>query len=144
MSNICVVELNDSTSLRCPAAPDSCDWVGRAYATGEVYKRFTAAEIGEDPRTTLHRLLADSDAKVEAWVDDETGDTVGDEIVNELEWGGAIRCLSEPTDGFHVRITDTDGTELVYWDEQEFADDPEVVLGALIGSALNAVQFDAD
>jgi hypothetical protein len=140
----CVVELADSTSLRCPAYPDSCDWIGRAYATGETYKRFTAAEIGENPRVILHQLLAESGANVEPWIDEDTGRMVGDEIVFELDRGGAIRCPSEPIDGFYVRITDIDGTETAYWDEQEFSDDPEVVLGAFLGAALGAVVIDRD
>lgn len=141
---ICVVELGDSTSLRCPASPEPCDWAGRAYATGEMYKRFEASEIGEDARTTLHALLSDPNTKVEEWIDQEHGGSNGNELVNELEWGGAIRCPDEPIEGFYVRITDIDGTEIVYWDEDEFRDDPEVVLGAFLGAARGAVRFDRD
>ena len=131
----CVVRLDDSTSLRCPAVPDDCSFVVRAYATGEPYKRLEASELAERPAAALHALLADPGTPV---VED---DDYGSELDIVLADGGSIRCPTEPIEGFWVRIV-RDGEEVVYWDEDEFRDDPEVVLGALMGWAANAAEVE--
>ena len=131
----CVVRLDDSTSLRCPASPDECTFVVRAYATGEPYKRLEASELADNPAVALHSLLSDPGTPV---VEDEG---YGPELDLVLEDGGSIRCPAEPIEGFWVRIV-RDGEEVAYWDEDEFRADPEVVLGALMGCALDAVRID--
>jgi hypothetical protein len=39
------------------------------------------------------------------------------------------------TSGEYVRLCDSDGKEILYWDHQEWADDPVLVMGAIINSA---------
>lgn len=40
----------------------------------------------------------------------------------------------------YVRIVDEDGEELVYWHVEEFAEDPALVLGALLGAMQNGAR----
>lgn len=39
--------------------------------------------------------------------------------------------------GGYLRITDNDGNELIYQDKEEWADDPEAVIGAIFGALKN-------
>lgn len=41
----------------------------------------------------------------------------------------------------YVRICDSQGKELYYWDAQEWADEPQNVMGAIIGACLVAGSF---
>ena len=36
----------------------------------------------------------------------------------------------------YVRIVDKDGNELLYWDSQEWAEDPKLVMGSILGAVL--------
>lgn len=67
------------------------------------------------------------------------------EVVVKLADGCSLRSgVYEPdapdapdalTSGEYVRLCDTDGTELLYWDQAEWATDPALVMGAIINSA---------
>lgn len=37
--------------------------------------------------------------------------------------------------GGYVRVLNTEGEEIAYWDKAEFAEEPELVLGALLACA---------
>jgi hypothetical protein len=136
---LCVVELDDSASLRCPAAPADCSFLTRCYATGETYRRLDAFRLADEPRVELHRFFVGPDA---SFVEDESDEGYGRECALGLTHGRQIRCCPDPVEGFWVRIVAADGSEEVYWDEAEFADDPEVVLGALMGAAQNTVRIE--
>lgn len=61
-----------------------------------------------------------------------------DELVINLANGCTLRCGPSEDGtmyGGYVRICDADGNEIVYWDQQEWADDPELVMGAIFGGA---------
>lgn len=62
-----------------------------------------------------------------------------DELVIPLPNGSTLRCgPSHPTMfGGYVRILDSQGDEVVYWDANEWAEDPESVMGAIFGAALD-------
>jgi hypothetical protein len=42
-----------------------------------------------------------------------------------------------PAGSSYVRVTGPDGTELGYWDSAEWRDDPQLVMGAILGAAGN-------
>lgn len=79
-------------------------------------------------------------------IDAESG-----EVIVKLADGWTLRSgVYEPdapdalTSGEYVRLCDTDGTELLYWDQAEWAADPALVMGAIINSAagLRIVRVD--
>lgn len=59
------------------------------------------------------------------------------EITIPLPWGGSL-CCGEGEHyqwGGYVRVCDRDGNEILYYDKQEWADEPESVMGALLSCA---------
>ncbi|RDJ35701.1 MAG: hypothetical protein DWQ19_12855 [Crenarchaeota archaeon] len=46
----------------------------------------------------------------------------------------------EFTCGEYVRLVDENGEELVYWDQEEWASDPVLVMGTIINAAANPEQ----
>jgi len=54
-----------------------------------------------------------------------------------LETGAELRCPSYPEPCAYVRIVDPIVGEVAYWDSQEWAEDPEGVMGAILG-AMNS------
>jgi hypothetical protein len=131
---LCVVQLDDSSSLRCPAFPEDCSFIVRVYASGEADKRLEANELSKDPSAALYALFSSPGTPIV-----DGGDGYGSELVLGLADGSSIRCPSLVIEGFWVRIVDSDDLEIAYWDEEEFRVDPEVVLGALMGAASEAV-----
>jgi hypothetical protein len=63
----------------------------------------------------------------------------GDETVVALADGCTLRSgapdLDHLVSGQYVRLCDPDGTEVVYYDEAEWAEDPALVMGALLNAA---------
>ena len=134
---LCVVQLDDSSSLRCPVFPDDCSFIVRAFASGEADKRLEASELAKvtkEPAVVLYNLFSSPGTPISGF-----GTSYGSELVLGIVGGGSIRCPSLVVEGFWVRVVDVDGEEIAYWDEGEFRDDPEVVLGALMGAALGTV-----
>lgn len=68
------------------------------------------------------------------------------EVIVQLADGRTLRSgLYDPNDtsltsGEYVRICDADGDETDYWDQDEWASDPALVMGAIINRAANVVQ----
>ena len=65
------------------------------------------------------------------------------EIVLKLRNGGTLRCgpsTDELMYGGYVRICDKEGNEILYWDQQEWADDPELVMGAIFGASIQSIE----
>ena len=58
----------------------------------------------------------------------------GEECVIKVANGREIRTPAFPEECSYVRIVQ-EGFELAYWVSDEWADDPEVVMGAIIGCA---------
>lgn len=58
----------------------------------------------------------------------------GDECVIKLKNGREVRTPAYPDECSYVRITQ-EGYELAYWVSDEWADDPENVMGAIMGCA---------
>lgn len=58
-----------------------------------------------------------------------------DEVIIPLEHGGAIRCPAYPEDCSYVRITDAEGVEVGYWTYDEWVEEPQLVMGAILGAA---------
>jgi len=64
------------------------------------------------------------------------------ETVIPLNHGYELCCESaddNPKGTNYVRVIDKNGEEEVYWDSQEWKDEPEVVMGAIMGM-LNKCQ----
>lgn len=61
----------------------------------------------------------------------------GDETVIALANGREMRCPAYPEECDYVRITQN-GYELAYWTNEEWAEDPKVVMGAIMGTARGA------
>lgn len=57
-----------------------------------------------------------------------------DECIVKLANGREIRTPAYPEDCSYVRIVQ-EGFELAYWISDEWADDPEIVMGAIMGCA---------
>lgn len=61
------------------------------------------------------------------------------EVLLELANGYSLR--SGGTDfisGEYVRLCDPDGEEILYWEQEEWRNDPALVMGAIINSAIMA------
>jgi hypothetical protein len=65
--------------------------------------------------------------------------TILNEVVVPLAGGFSLRCGADedcPYEvGTYVRLCNPDGAEVCYWDHQEWADNPELVMGAIMRSA---------
>ena len=64
------------------------------------------------------------------------------EIVIALPKGGSLRCGpgEDHEHGGYIRICDSDGIEIIYWDKAEWAEAPELVIGAVFASALTPIE----
>jgi hypothetical protein len=65
-----------------------------------------------------------------------------DETVIELA-SGSVRCPAHPAPCEYVRVCDENGDEVVYYDKQEWIDEPVDVMGALLG-AMRMLSSDDD
>ena len=132
---VSVVSLADNTFLRCPAHPARCLWVERSHTMkGDPYKRVEVMELGRGPAEALFELLNDPGTVVGELAG------IGPELILRLEDGRFLRCPSEPRPDFWVRIVDANMGEQIRLDADEFSDDPEFWLGALMG----ALRSDSD
>lgn len=64
-----------------------------------------------------------------------------DEFILHLENGNTIRTdtyADHPEGSSYVRICGPDGREFAYWSYTEWAEDPQLVMGAILGSAGSA------
>jgi hypothetical protein len=63
------------------------------------------------------------------------------EIVIPLPTGGSLRCGpgENHQHGGYIRICDPDGIEIIYWDNAEWSETPELVMGAVFTSALTPI-----
>jgi hypothetical protein len=50
--------------------------------------------------------------------------------------GGSIRCPAFPEDCSYVRVCNDNGDEIAYWTADEWREEPEQVMGAIIGAAM--------
>jgi len=58
-----------------------------------------------------------------------------DECIIELENGNSIRCPSFPDPCSYIRVCNSRGAELAYWNSDEIKENPEEVIGAFMGCA---------
>lgn len=56
------------------------------------------------------------------------------ECVVKTEGGRELRCPAFPEECSYVRVTEDDGTEVAYWTYTEWEEDPQEVMGAIIGA----------
>lgn len=62
-------------------------------------------------------------------------------ILTITETGMQLHADGEDPDGTsYLRVCDPDGDEILYWTSDEWKEEPELVIGAVIG-ALNAVEY---
>lgn len=111
---------------------------------GEVHKRLIAAaeEIGfvSDNANVLLERVAEDLVEHPSNQEEES-----DEAIIQLTNGGTLR--SGPSDddadayayGGYVRVCDPDGNEILYWDRQEWVDEPVLVMGAIFGAAIKSI-----
>lgn len=57
---------------------------------------------------------------------------MNEELIISLENKCTLRCFY----GDHVRICDPNGNEILYWDSNEWAEDPVSVMGAIFSYSL--------
>jgi hypothetical protein len=73
-------------------------------------------------------------------------DDLPNEIIIDLPWGGTLRCGpgEEHRWGGYVRVCDEKGEELdgCYWDNQEWKEEPELVMGAIFSACIKIVPYD--
>lgn len=63
----------------------------------------------------------------------------GSECVLILENGMQLRGDGEDPDGTsYVRVCDVDGDEIAYWTADEWCDEPESVMGAVLGALVHS------
>jgi hypothetical protein len=60
----------------------------------------------------------------------------GDECVLHLRNGNELRMPPDPIPCDYVRVV-RDGREVAYWNKEEWREDPDVVMGALMGAAAS-------
>lgn len=64
---------------------------------------------------------------------------MNDEIIIPLSWGGSLRCGKgkKYAHGGYVRLCDENGVEVesCYWDKEEWASEPERVMGEIFAAA---------
>ena len=66
---------------------------------------------------------------------------MSDEVVLNLADGWSLRSGAEDREaGEWVRICDENGVEVHYWDNQEWADEPILVMGAIINAAIQGFE----
>jgi len=65
--------------------------------------------------------------------------TYGPEGAIPLVWGGEIRFPTYEDDPLcsYVRVIAADGSEVAYWNSDEWAEEPGLVMGAIMGLAQN-------
>jgi len=143
--------------LRLPSEEDYLDVASVSLAKGSVRLWHLEAESGDVPFfwATMDATLTDP-SKIERvviyhscwedWQDDSpaqisllanaveaartsTSDYGTESSVKSLDSGEALHIGDE-----HVRIVGDGGEELVYWNSDEFAEDPSLVCGALLGA----------
>lgn len=68
-----------------------------------------------------------------------TDNDYGDECVIKLANGNEIRTDAFPEDVSYVRVVEN-GKEIGYWTVDEVAEDPALVLGAILGAAHGATR----
>lgn len=55
--------------------------------------------------------------------------------------GATVRCDSyddNPAGASYVRVVDAEGREIAYWNYEEWAEDPGLVMGAIMGAMKGA------
>ena len=63
-------------------------------------------------------------------------DDMNDETIVELADGNTLRSGSKTfMAGDYVRLCDSEGEEIAYWHYDEWQNDPQLVMGAIIRSA---------
>lgn len=94
-----------------------------------------AQHLGKDPQTWIWEFCDCIRQRGDITVDGAKAPKGQGEFWIDLPGGRLLRYPSKQIGrAEYVRITRPGGTELVYWDQQEFADDPEGVMGALFGA----------
>lgn len=63
-----------------------------------------------------------------------------DEAAIEFKSGHQIRVPAYPNPCSYIRIVKPNGEELVYWDSNEWRDEPEEVMGAIMGAVMGALK----
>jgi hypothetical protein len=58
----------------------------------------------------------------------------GDEVRIATDTGVTMVAPAYPSDCYYVRLVDDQDREIAYWDSAEWRDDPELVVGAIIGA----------
>lgn len=67
----------------------------------------------------------------------ETSEQWGTEVVIRTENGMQLRADGEDETGTsYVRVCDANGEEIAYWNRDEWQEEPEFVMGAIIGALV--------
>lgn len=63
------------------------------------------------------------------------------ETIIPLDHGGALRCPAFPDDCDYVRVTDSAGVEIGYWNVEEWTEEPALVMGAILGATKSGLEL---
>jgi hypothetical protein len=116
------------------------DCSGRIIDTNSVSIDMNSARAllrdhGSDP-TFLGASDGDQQCvRPEGWSVGSREPDYGEECVVRLANGAELRCPPYPAPCDYVRVIGPNGVEIGYWNSDEMRDDPEDVLGAVLGAA---------
>lgn len=135
-----VARLSNGMSLRCGVYHGGDtpyrygDYVRLCAPDGSEQARWHAPQWAKDPIGVMSAILA-------AAAGDQPQALIDNELVVKLEDGSTMRSgvyerrQDSPLSGEYVRVCDESGEEYLYWDSSEWADDPELCMGAIISCA---------
>lgn len=133
------IPLTNGRSITAPDVaenPGGCHFLAVMDTGGEQLMHTTFEQWETAPEREIRRFAR---AATKGSIGDELG--YGPELTCVLAEHPGIELRIEP-DGDYVRVVDLDrdpeddDQELVYWACDEFADDPELVAGALLGALV--------
>lgn len=129
-----VVQLLNGMSLRSGSQEfQAGDYVRLCYADGSERSRWESHQWRDDPSGVMSAIMAAA-ANTEVAL-------INKEVVVKLACGATLRSgayesrCGGPAAGEYVRLCEANGEEYLYWDSSEWAEDPELVMGAIINSA---------
>lgn len=96
----------------------------------------------QSPPPSICKYPIETIARRNNWSDEDLRHAIetkendyGQEHRTQTENGRAICCPVFPEECSYVRVVHESGYELAYWTSDEWKDDPEVVMGSLLGAA---------
>jgi hypothetical protein len=146
----CVVELEGGRLIAGPTAtqnPDGCHWLAVYGAGGALLFHSTWEQWEHDPVGEMTRF-ADAatngrPARINlplTRLNSETLDYGPECAATITATTQVLRFSAAPQECDYVRITAAEGKELLYWTSDEWREEPEEVIGALLGACRSGAK----